>query len=179
MCRIYGKSFMYNGHIFTELKFKRKNNPNEIKRRSTKQLRPYHHRWQVYLPANSDASGLNTPTGGLHDAALAAYKTCVFAWLDPTLGLTTTAWRHLIASAWEKELIGRSVFHGSNATAARWPCGVHGVRCHGAAVQSQARQLGLQSLQAQWSTGPAICEAYRWGPHTMRIYLGHCSSVVD
>jgi len=30
---------------------------------------------------NSDASRLNTPTGDPHDAASAAYKTCVCAWL--------------------------------------------------------------------------------------------------
>jgi hypothetical protein len=51
----------------TELKFKRKSSPN------------------------SDASGFNTSTGGPHDAASAAYKTCVSAWLGHTLGLATNA----------------------------------------------------------------------------------------
>jgi hypothetical protein len=67
---------------------------------STKHSRPHHHRWQVYLPTNSDASGLNTPIDGSHDATSTAYKTCVSTWLGPTLGLATTVQRHLIASAW-------------------------------------------------------------------------------
>ena len=40
---------------------------------------------------NSDASRLNTPTGDPHDAASAAYKTCVCAWLGPTFDLAANA----------------------------------------------------------------------------------------
>jgi hypothetical protein len=99
MCRTYGKGFMYNRRIVSELKLKRKNKPNEIQLSSIKHLRPHHHRRQVYLLINSDVSRLNTPTNGSYDAALAAYKTCVSVWLGPTLGLAATTQRHLIALA--------------------------------------------------------------------------------
>jgi len=60
----------------------------------------------------------------------------------------------------KQALIGRSGFHGSKAMAARRSCGVHEVRCHGAMVRSQARQLGLSNLCKL--IGPVTCEESRW-----------------
>jgi len=172
MCRIYGKNFMYNGRILTELKLKRNNDPNEIQRMSTKHSRPRHHRWQVYLPTNSDASRLNTPTGGRHDAASAAYKTCVFAWLDPTLGPAATALASEIGI--DKKI--RIPWLEQR----RWGDRVVFTEYDAIERRCRANKLGNCGSNLYKLSGPAICEASRWGPApTMRLYLGHCSSVAD
>jgi len=167
MCRIYGKNFMYNERILTELKLKRNNDPNEIQRRSTKHSRPRHHRWQVCLPINSDASRLNTPTGGPHGAASATYRTCVSAWLGPTLGLAATAQMRLIGLASEigidkkiripwleqRRRGDRVVFTEYDAIERR---------CRA----NKLGQLGLQSLQAKWSCytwSIPLRQRPRWG----------------